>query len=440
MRSGGQLNHLKIGVVLAMAPLWSIPSRADDVQDLTAAMVQGIQLVKAGRYAEAEEANGRVSLSAERVAASSPMDAQAALLMLALANLPQGRLVQAARLSEQAMAIAERSFPPDHEAVLVCLKALATIYVRQGRYTRAEPIVRRMVAAAERTRDTNPLVYVSASTALAELYQFQGRSDEAEPLYRQALDFQKATLGTNQPTYLSCLRNLAIVYCARGKNAEAEPLAREALQLSRSPLGPNLFNQMMVSANLTLLADIVVGLGRAGEGVDLYTEAVAINEKFYSPDSPLLIRAKMKLLGLLFGAGRVDRAMRLVDQVLGVLDREKIDPGNRSVCYLLKSKSAWQAGDRAGALADLGRAMDLAEEVRASVTGSEFDRARAFSQFGNVFRARWFESQFSLGDIAVRPSRPPNGAGPGRSRTSLELTGVDVTQGRSRPVTDRVAG
>jgi CHAT domain-containing protein len=144
----------------------------------------------------------------------------------------------------------------------------------------------------------------------------------------------------------------------------------------------------------------------------------------------------MKLIGLLYGAGRVDPAIALVDRVLAVLDRDQVDPANRSICYQYRYQERWKAGDRAGALDDLGRAMDLAEEVRASALGSEFDRARAFGQFGGVFETM-VASRIVLADVAGAFAASERG----RARSlqdQLELTGVDLLRGLPPAEADRL--
>ncbi len=80
--------------------------------------------------------------------------------------------------------------------------------------------------------------------------------------------------------------------------------------------------------------------------------------------------------------------------------------------------------------------MDLAEDVRASALGSEFDRARAFGQFGGVFETM-VASRIMLANVAGAFAASERG----RARSlqdQLELTGVDLLRGLPPAEADRL--
>jgi CHAT domain-containing protein len=75
------------------------------------------------------------------------------------------------------------------------------------------------------------------------------------------------------------LNNLAVLTRHMGEPGVAEGLVREALEIRREVLGPN---HPDVSASLNALAEVVAGLGRDGEALDLLDEAAAIDDRLMS--------------------------------------------------------------------------------------------------------------------------------------------------------------
>ncbi len=60
-------------------------------------------------------------------------------------------LARAQRESQQALAIREKAFGPDHPAVASGLAGLAAVLVARGQYAQAEPLLKRAVAISEKT-------------------------------------------------------------------------------------------------------------------------------------------------------------------------------------------------------------------------------------------------------------------------------------------------
>jgi tetratricopeptide (TPR) repeat protein len=55
----------------------------------------------------------------------------------------QGQYSEAAKVAEEALSVAEKTFGPDHPAVAVSLNNLGELYRAQGRYSEAEPLFKR---------------------------------------------------------------------------------------------------------------------------------------------------------------------------------------------------------------------------------------------------------------------------------------------------------
>ena len=125
--------------------------------------------------------------------------------------------------------------------------------------------------------------------------------------------------------------------------------------------------------------------------------------------------------------GRPDEVMRLEDRAIVINERAGTLPGLLAVNYQWRSRALWLKGRRDEALADLGRAMDLAERERSQGAGGEFDQARHFGMYTNVFdQMVAFQSQ--AGDAAAALSAAERGCARALL-DQIDLQGTDLLAG-----------
>ena len=102
---------------------------------------------------------------------------------------------------------------------------------RQGKYTEAIQIAKRALALAEKTfGPDHPRVGTSLNNLAGLLFYGQGRHGEAEPLLERALALREKALGPDHPDVGSSLNSLAALYQAQGRYGEAEPLFQRSLR------------------------------------------------------------------------------------------------------------------------------------------------------------------------------------------------------------------
>ncbi|MFX0197021.1 MAG: tetratricopeptide repeat protein [Candidatus Hodarchaeota archaeon] len=98
----------------------------------------------------------------------------------------QGRYSEAAKVAEEALSVAEKTFGPDHPAVAVSLNNLALVYQTQGRYSDAEPLFKRLLKIVEKALGLHhPDVAVTCEN-MTSLYRQIDKEDEAERLEARA--------------------------------------------------------------------------------------------------------------------------------------------------------------------------------------------------------------------------------------------------------------
>jgi tetratricopeptide (TPR) repeat protein len=143
-----------------------------------------------------------------------------------------GKYAEAIATEQQAVAIREKTFGPDHPSIVVSLTNLAFFYHYQGRNAEAEPLFERALAIRQKAfRPDDPNI----EEALYNLGLFYGNQDryaaEAESFYKQALAIREKRLGRDHPDVATLLNNMAVVYENQGRYADAEPLYKRALAI-----------------------------------------------------------------------------------------------------------------------------------------------------------------------------------------------------------------
>ena len=122
----------------------------------------------------------------------------------------QGRYSEAARVAEEALTVAEKTFGPNHLLVAKSLENLAGLYRAQGKYSEAEPLYKRTLKILEEALGPDhPYVAISLNN-LALFYRAQGKYTDAEPLYKQSLAIAEKALGKKRPDVVTSLNNLAM--------------------------------------------------------------------------------------------------------------------------------------------------------------------------------------------------------------------------------------
>ena len=103
--------------------------------------------------------------------------------------------------------------------------------IHQGRYSEAAKVTDEAVTVAEKQFGPNHPAVVKSLNNLAKLYQTQANYGEAESLYKRALAINEKALGPQHPRVAAVCENLAGLYRQIGKKSEAEALEERARKI-----------------------------------------------------------------------------------------------------------------------------------------------------------------------------------------------------------------
>jgi CHAT domain-containing protein/Tfp pilus assembly protein PilF len=296
-----------LGLVLAAGLAMSAASAA---QGLFAQSGKVIELIRAGKYAEALPlAQGMVT----QLDKGTPgRDLAGALNNLGQVYSGMGRDAEAEPLYERALAMMGSAAGIDSAEMAPVLNNLAALYQRQGRYADAEPLFKRALALREKALPPGHPDIGQALNNLATLYERQDRHADSEPLFKRALAIYQKIPGADAAV-ATLLNNLGQVYKAEGRYAEAEPPIKQSLAIREKVLGRD---HVDVARSLNNLADLFQRQNRFAEAEPLYERALSIRERTVGPDHPDTVMSVNNLASLYEAEGRTADALALVERLI----------------------------------------------------------------------------------------------------------------------------
>ncbi len=226
--------HLLLGLILALI-LFCPPALADE-KEWQNAYTTGMQAVKAGKAAEAEQALA-TSLDLANQITDKPqyvlLSCEALGKLYAFTKRPE----KAEPLFKRLVEIGEKA-GGQNVSTLVGTEHLAEIYAAQGRNDEALTYTKRAAALQEMVNPSGPEAILLRRRVIG-LYLKQNKQDAAIQ-YMQDGIAQKEKSGKVEAT-LQALDELSSFYMRKGDFAAAEPVIKHAANLAASKLGQGEF-------------------------------------------------------------------------------------------------------------------------------------------------------------------------------------------------------
>jgi tetratricopeptide (TPR) repeat protein/DNA-binding XRE family transcriptional regulator len=225
---------------------------------------------------------------------------------------------QSQSLHQQALAIREQVFGPDHPAVADSLNILAMLSRIQNDFEQAERFHQQALAIRQKTLGFDHLETAISLNNLGVLYRIQGKHEQAEPLLQQALNVRKQALGPDHPETLITFINLAKLYSEQRKYEQAEQLLKQALTTSERVLEPD---NPLIAHNLNLLARLYFEQGNHEQAETSWKRSLAIIEKTNGSEHPITAERLNDLAELYFAQGRYTQAQSLCQRALSIYEK-----------------------------------------------------------------------------------------------------------------------
>ena len=195
----------------------------------------------------------------------------------------QGNLAGARPLIEQALAIREKAFGPEHPDTAQSLNNLAALLQAQGDLADAWPLFERALTIRKKALGPDSPDTANSLANLAAMLHAQGNLAGARPLIEQALAIYQKALGPDHPDVAKSLNNLAMLIKTQGYFADARPLLERALKVCEAALGADHRLTSRIRCNL---AGLWLAEGFPSEALTFAEAALAAHDRALGRDHP----------------------------------------------------------------------------------------------------------------------------------------------------------
>ncbi|UCD76846.1 MAG: serine/threonine protein kinase, partial [Phycisphaerales bacterium] len=237
---------------------------------------------------------------------------------LALVYFRQGRYDETETLWSETLQLRRRLLGDEHVDTLLSMSNLAWLYTQTGKYDLAEPLAVEALAIERRVLGDDHLITLRTGTTLAGLLDRQGRYEEAEPLYAELLEAKRRVLGEEHPETLFVADSLGWLYIQQERFEEAEELFLETLDACRRVLGDEHLGTLQVMNSLAVLYN---RQEREEEAESMLVQTLDVRRRVLGPEHPDTLISMNNLAALYYDQDRLEEVETLWSETLDIRRR-----------------------------------------------------------------------------------------------------------------------
>jgi serine/threonine-protein kinase len=287
-------------------------SGPDTPEALATIDILGLALHRKGDFKQAEALFRDAVEQGRRLPASVTPARVSSALNLALLVHRYDRDPRAAEpMYREALSLARRLYPDDHEAVATCMSEFARGLRDLDKLPEAEALSRDALAMFRRLYGDRHRETMISAQSLAGILAEQDKLKEAEALYRDALATGRSLFGETHPLAVSAYGAFASFLDGRGRFAEALPLRQSELAGAIARYGES--HSVTVRALLGLGRN-ALARGQVAEAEPHLRRALAVRQKLHPAGHWRIAEASAALGQCLLRARRFEEAEPLLSQ------------------------------------------------------------------------------------------------------------------------------
>jgi CHAT domain-containing protein/tetratricopeptide (TPR) repeat protein len=197
---------------------------------------------------------------------------------------------------KRALAIEEKIFGPEHNLTLDTLNQVGTLVWALGRQDEAETIFRRLLQVREKVSGPTSVAAAVCMMDLADLLQARGKRDETDALRNRAFAALKQVEGPDRVHLARVLEDFALRYLTQNNFAASQTYLRESLAIREKYYNAE---HPLVATTLVELGALCDRMDRRAEAEPLLKRGLAIREKVLGADD-FLVASAARLLGEMY--------------------------------------------------------------------------------------------------------------------------------------------
>lgn len=327
---------------------------------------------RVGRDEDAE----RAALRGMELAKRTGYTSSSCLQMLAIVRLNQRRFAEAEAGFRQVLALTEQEHGTDNSIYAEVLENLAIVLDDTGRFQDAEQIYQRALAIKHRKRGPKSSQVAFSYNNLGYFYYQHSRLDDAYAYLRHAVKLFEELSGPNAIVLQRPLANLAIVCKDSQRWEEAKAHQLRLKQILLNEYGAD---DVRTRAADLVLGDLLVAQKKYAEAEPLFSRYLDFQAQQAEPNKLSQAGVEVALAEVYLGLGRLAEAEELSAQALVTSEKLDFVADHRCWSYFVRGKILHARQKLDSAIAALRESVKLAEDIRSRLSGSDQERAGAFS-------------------------------------------------------------
>jgi tetratricopeptide (TPR) repeat protein len=235
--------------------------------------------------------------------------------------LDRAELQNAKQCFEQALAINEKSYGPEHRSVAFSANNLGLVLRRLGDFSGAKQNYERALAINEKVSEPDYLQIATNVNNIGLVLRILGDLQGAKQNHERALAVFEESYGPEHPNVAMIFNNIGLVLMELGDFQGAKQNYERALAISEKSYGPE---HPAVANSVNNIGGVLIELGDLQGAKQNYERALAIDEKVFGPNHPDVAReyhnigSVLRELGDLQGAKQnYERALSITENVFG---------------------------------------------------------------------------------------------------------------------------
>ncbi|KAJ6172447.1 hypothetical protein N7470_001514 [Penicillium chermesinum] len=266
-----------------------------------------------GKLKDAEKMYQRALAGFEKVLGPDHISTLDTVNNLGLPYVIQGKLKEAEEMLQRALTGNEKVLDPDHTSTLFTVNNLGFLYSVQGKLKDAKKMYQRALAGFEKVLGPDHISTLETVHNLGVLYSNQGKLKDAEKMYQRALAGYEKVIGPDHTSTLFTVNNLGFLYLNQGKPKDAEEMLQRALTGIEGALGPDHTTTLITVHNLGTLYS---NQGKLKDAEKMYQRALAGYEKVLGPDHITTLHTVHDLGDLYLSQGKLKDAEEMLQRAL----------------------------------------------------------------------------------------------------------------------------
>jgi len=260
------------------------------------------------RYREAADALERAMTIMLRVSREDDQEIAPFKVDMARLLMAQGDLTKSESYFNEAIAIIEKSYGPNHLYTTKVLSSMATLYVLQERYAEAEELISRTLPIQEKIYGPDHHFLVPVWLVKSKVYQAKGDMVNAKKLLEKSLSTVENRANSGHSSEGDILSRLGEFYIMNKEYTKAEDVLQRALKVLESSKGTNSDDTAIALNNL---AKVYLNQNKYSEAQSLCRKALNTLESIFDEHHPNVADVLETLVQLHLKTGNRTEAARL---------------------------------------------------------------------------------------------------------------------------------